>query len=292
MTSTGKFEARSLATSALIVNLSLSVWTGRKLDRGVSQEIERNKNTKTRVGNYHKNLFAGSVSLEAINKICNEARSWHYLMTQPWGDNGDRLLSAMILLEYKQQLEDYEDRFWTAVNEFLSDYPNLVSAAAFKLGGLFNRADYPDVTEVKSKFGFKYTLSPVPTAGDFRVDIGQSGLEELRDHYEHVLKAKVDSAMHDAWDRVQRVLEHMSERLEDATGGKHKIFRDSLVDNALELCDLLKHFNLTNDPKLEQLRKDLEQVIRGLDGESLRKSDKLRRDTKVEVDTLLEEYAA
>ena len=78
-----------LSGSALIVNLSLSVWTGRKLDKRVSEEVDQAKSTRTRAGNYHKNLLAGSGKLEEITKVANAVRTWHYTVTQPWGDNAN-----------------------------------------------------------------------------------------------------------------------------------------------------------------------------------------------------------
>ncbi len=57
----GNFSVSKLSSSALIVNLSLSVWTGRKLDKRVSEEVDQQNSTKTRAGNYHKNLLAGFI---------------------------------------------------------------------------------------------------------------------------------------------------------------------------------------------------------------------------------------
>jgi len=39
------------------------------MDKQVSQEIDRDKATKTRAGNYHKNLLAGSGKLDEIVKL-------------------------------------------------------------------------------------------------------------------------------------------------------------------------------------------------------------------------------
>lgn len=279
----------SLSTSALIVNLSISVWTGRKLDKRVSQEIDQGKNTKARAGNYHKNLFAGSTSLEHVNKLAGEIRTWHYHMTQPWGDNGDRILNVASMLEYRMQLENYEQQFVDAVNVFLKEYNTLISTAAFTLGDLFVREDYPEAEEIESKFGFNYMFSPVPMAGDFRLDINMQGLQELQAQYEEALKNRVQMAMDDAWGRVTKVLNHMSDKLEDTAEGKHKIFRDTLVDNAIDLCEVLRNFNLTGDPKLETVRKRLEALLRGLDGDSLRQSVELRHAVKRDIDILREE---
>ena len=289
-------EVTKLSGSAIIVNLNLSVWTARKMDKGVSQEIDQAKSTKTRAGNYHKNLLAGSGKLEEITKLANAVRTWHYTHTQPWGDNGDRVLPMTMFVDYRSRLTGYENEFATSVNNFLNEYDTLVTAAAFQLGNLFNRDDYPARDQIVGKFGFRYAFAPLPESGDFRVDIGEQGLTELRDHYEGVMSERTTTMMKDAWDRLYDVVSKMSERLADdvdpSTGeSKRRIFRDSLVDNAVDVCKLLKHFNTTNDTKLESMRQQLEDALRGVDAKSLRESDLLRDQTKRKVDALLDKFA-
>ena len=289
-------EVSKLSGSAIIVNLSLSVWTARKLDKRVSEAVDQQNATKTRAGNYHKNLLAGSGKLEELTKLANAIRTWHYTNTQPWGDNGDRVLPMTMFTDYRARLHEYETNFATSVNNFLNEYDTLVAAAAFQLGDLFNREDYPLREHIVDKFGFRYAFTPLPTSGDFRVDIAEQGLNELRDHYEGVLTERTTTMMKDAWDRLYDALTKMSERLADdvdpKTGEpKRKIFRDSLVDNAVEVCKLLKHFNTTNDIRLETMRQQLEETMRGVDAQSLRDSDLLREQTKTKVDALLDKFS-
>ena len=290
----GNFSVSKLSSSALIVNLSLSVWTGRKLDKRVSEEVDQQNSTKTRAGNYHKNLLAGSGKLTEITKVANATRSWLYGVTQPWGDNGDRVLNMSYFLEFKDRLADYEGQFSKAVNEFLTDYDTLVSAAAFQLGDLFNREDYPLREVIEAKFGFRYNMIPLPQAGDFRVDIGEEGLKELQEQYEGVLKARVEGAMREAWDRLHDCMTRMSERLTDDTDSngdpKRKIFRDSLIENAVEVCGLLKAFNITNDTRMDEMRRQLEDAMRNVNADSLRDSDTLREMTKRKVDAILDKF--
>lgn len=289
-------EVSKLSGSALVVNLNLSVWTARKLDKRVSAEVDEAKSTKTRAGNYHKNLLAGSGKLEEVNKLAGAIRTWHYASTQPWGDNGDRVLPMSMFTDYRAKLTEYELEFAKLVNGFLNEYETLVAAAAFQLGDLFNREDYPEREHIVGKFGFRYAFAPLPTAGDFRVDIGEQGLNELRNHYEGVMQQRTEGMMKDAWDRLYDVLSRMSDRLADGvdpeTGEpKRKIFRDSLVDNAVEVCKLLKHFNTTNDTRLEAMRQQLEEAMRGVDAATLRESDVLREQTKTKVDALLDKFS-
>ena len=55
-----------IQNSAMLVDLNISVWTGRKMDKKVSDEIDASKNTKARAGNYHKKLLAGTQKLEQL----------------------------------------------------------------------------------------------------------------------------------------------------------------------------------------------------------------------------------
>jgi hypothetical protein len=290
----GNFSVSKLSSSALIVNLSLSVWTGRKLDKRVSEEVDQQNSTKTRAGNYHKNLLAGSGKLTEITKVANATRSWLYGVTQPWGDNGDRVLNMSYFMEFKDRLADYETQFGTAVDDFLTDYDTLVSAAAFQLGDLFNREDYPTRETIQAKFGFRYNMIPLPQAGDFRVDIGEEGLRELQEQYEGVLKTRVEGAMREAWDRLHDCMTRMSERLTDDTDSngdpKRKIFRDSLIENAVEVCGLLKSFNITNDTRMDEMRRQLEDAMRNVNADALRDSDSLREQTKRKVDAILDKF--
>jgi len=284
-----------IQNSAMLVDLNISVWTGRKMDKKVSDEIDAAKNTKARGGNYHKHLLAGTQKLDGLQKLVSAIRIWHYTNTLPWSDGGSRLLPMTNFFEYKKRLNDFEQQYNDAVAEFLTDYPTLVTAAAFQLGDLFDAGEYPDVEKLKDKFRFRYVFMPVPEAGDFRVDVNEAGKKELQEQYEKFYSTKLGEAMQDAWTRLHECVKHMSEKLADAAtprqtkdGLNHtQIFRDSLIDNANELCDLLTKLNVTADPKLEQARQELERVLNGKTADALRNSDDLRRDTKAKVDEIL-----
>jgi len=75
--------------------------------------------------------------------------------------------------------------------------------------------------------------------------------------------------------------------LKDGTEVFAPVFRDSLVGNAVQLCDLLTRLNVTSDPKLETCRKKLESVLSGVSAGDLRDDDDLRLDVKSKVDAIL-----
>ena len=280
----------SIGSSAMLVELNISTWTARKLDKKVSAEVDVAKGAKTSAVNVNKNLLAGTGFLDTITKYAANARAWHLSQTLPWSDNGQRLLPVSNFITYKEQLGKLNENFDALVGKFIEAYPNLVSAAAFQLGDLFNRDEYPEADAIARKFKFNYNFFPVPQAGDFRVDIGEDAKQELALSCQHAYEDRLNNAMSEAWQRLHKCLSNISERLTVNDDGKEKIFRDSLVENAHELIDLLTHLNITKDPKLEQARVELFNTIGHHDAESLRSSVVAKESVKSKVDAILSKF--
>lgn len=284
----------SISASAVLVDLNISIWTARKLDKRVSEEINVAKNTTTNAGNYNKNLLAGSHTLTEITKYAAGIRHWHNTQTLPWSDNGTRMLPMANFMDYKQGLNVRLQTLETMFQTFFTEYPKLVNDAASKLGSLFDVSEYPDIETVKTKFRCRYVFSPMPDAGDFRVDAENQVKEELRQQYETEKNEKVHEAMREAWNRLHEVLQHISERMEDTVdenGNRvKKKFRESVIDNPAELCGLLTKLNVTKDPHLEEARRMLETAITGASVETLRESAAARVDIKRKVDDILKRF--
>jgi hypothetical protein len=281
----------SIASSAMLVELSISAWTARKLDKKVSAQVDLDKHAKTRAGNYNKNLLAGTGFLDTINKFAASSRHWHSTQTLPWSDNGLRLLPMSNFLSYKQNLVTLEQNYQALVDKFIVAYPNLVSAAAFQLGDLFDRNEYPDVEVVAKKFKFRVNYLPVPMAGDFRVDINEEAKAEIIQSCEGLYAERLGNAMKDAWTRLHECLLRMSERLADDDKGDRKRIHDTVIDNAVELTELLKHFNLTGDSNMETARIELMHAIKNHDADDLRESHLAREAVKTKVDAILSKFS-
>ncbi len=284
-----------IQSSAVLVELSISAWTGRKQDKQVSEEIDAAKHTKAKAGNYMKRLMAGTPHLDNVQKLVTGMRVWHYEQTLPWSDGGARLLPMKNFFDYKATLSNYETQFNDAVESFLIDYPTLVSAAAFQLGDLFNYDEYPDVDKVRDKFKFRYVFLPVPDTNDFRIDMDEQQKADLENQYKNFYDNKLSEAMQEAWNRLHDCVTKMSEKLADAPTPRitkegeiyTQIFRDTLITNAVDLCGLLTKLNVTNDPKLEAIRRRLEATVTGVEAKEVRENNTIRHDVKSQVDEIL-----
>lgn len=278
----------SISSSAMLVELNISVWTGRKFDKGVSQEIDTAKHTTTRAGNYSKRLFADEPIFDAIQKYTGNARTYHYHATMPWSDSGLRLLTTSMFFDYQKEITAMEMEFNNLVAQFINQYDKLVLQAQMKLGALFNPDDYPHVDTIEDKFKFSVKFAPVPEVGDWRVNVGQEAEAILKESYANYYQNNLTQAYADVWERTHEALTRMSEKL---SGDKKQIFRDTLVSNVMEMVDLLDKFNVTDDPKMRTAKHKLESVMLGITPDALREDDHLRLDTKNKVDSLLKELS-
>jgi len=279
----------TLSSSAMLVNLSIAQWSGRRLDKKVSAEIDIDKNTTTRVGNYHKALLAGDGELAGIQKLGSAIRTYHHSVTAPWADVGPRLLPTSLFFEYKKNMSRFEQQYTHAVNDFLNNYPYKVSMARHSLGDLYNPDDYPTTSELQGRFKIDISYMPLPESGDWRVDVGNQGLKDLKDQYETLYNASLSNAMSDVWSRLYDSLTRLSNGLR-IENGKRGIIVGSTFDGAKELCTLLSHLNLNNDTKLESMRQALENAMYGIDVDDVRNSDYQRTLLKSSVDSILDKF--
>ena len=283
-------NVKNISSSAMLVELNISVWTARKQAKNVATQVDVDNGTKTKVISAYKGLLAGDDSLAAIGKLASLIRTYHMGITSPWNDSGQRLLTTAYFLTYKKEMSRLEKEYWDLVNQFLPAYSTKISAAAFQLGNLFNRDEYPEVDKVQEKFGLSVRYTPVPESGDFRVDIGNEGMEELKAQYEEMYASNVGKVTQDAWDRLYKVLNQLSFGLrtnEDGTKGK---IYESVLDNASDLCEILQHLNVSGDTQLEAMRSKLQDSLCGIEVEDIKKSDYVRGTLKQDVDSLLDKF--
>lgn len=295
MTTQANTPRYNIDTCAMLVEFNASVWTARKLDKSTTEEVVSNKNAAAKdAARVNKHLLAGRSELDVVQQLVNRVRTFVYDNTLPWSDSGLRLLPTANFMKFTEKMNDFETEFEATVNAFVAIYPTLITAQAMALGQMFKRDDYPTANEIMTKFSFRVNYMPVPTAGDFRVDVGNAAQQELREKLERVAQERIDAAMADVRARLGDHLKRMSDRLTtDEVGGEAKArrFHGSLVDGALELCDLIKSLNVVGDATLEAARSELEMALVGVTADELRKNEAVREDTKKAVDSILDRFS-
>lgn len=263
-----------LHEKAMLVNLAISQWTARKLDKKASAEVAQAHGNNGDWGRYNKSLIA-KTALEEIAKIATEARTYHYANTLPWSDNGQRILPSARYMQYTTDMRAFCSRFDNAADQLEINYDSLVSQAQANLNGLFNPADYPPAHKARKSFAFSFDIDPLPTSADFRVNIGDAEAEIIRQQIEQRSADRVRTAMRDAAGRLLDAVQHAAAKLAD----KDAIFRDSMIGNIRDLCSILPALNITDDPTLAQAITDTTATLAKYEPQTLRDNPTIREKT-------------
>ncbi len=280
-----------LAEKAVLARPTISQWTARRFDRKASDAVTTANKAASNAGRFNKLLLAPD-ALGEVQRIDCAARDYHYSRTLPWTDEGARILPAAMYLDYARRMAGYRAEFEAAVTAFVAGYPDFVDASRARLGDLFNAADYPAATDVRSRFRFDLAIFPIPSGDDFRLTVPDA----VRADVERRTAEALSAAIGDAGRRVSEAVGRMAERLRDyrpATGAAKAegIFRDSLVENVRDLVDVLPAFNLTGDPRFAAIVDRMRAELCRHGADTLREDSAVRAEVAAAAASILEDVS-
>src|SRR5262245_64743956 len=106
--------ASPLSRKATLIAVEFSQWTARKLDKRVTDKVNREHGAADDAGRYNK-LLIEAKRLEAINSVVSRARRLHYTMTKPWCDEGVRILPNAVHEKFAEEFRKLKREFEEAV---------------------------------------------------------------------------------------------------------------------------------------------------------------------------------
>lgn len=275
---------------AMLVNLNISTWTARKLDKKATETVAREYATSGIAGRYNKILIAQE-EIRKVEQAVGKMRAFHAENTLPWNQDGSRMLPSANYFEYVTAMNALRDEAQIAVGAFILLYPVLVEDARLRLNGLFNAADYPSPDRLASKFAFKIRFLPVPVSDDFRVTLGDEDINKIKQAIQNDVNDAFEAANRELWQRTYDAAKRMRDRL-DACGTPGTRFHDSAVDNVRDLCNLLPRLNVSNDPELDMLRLDIERDLLKYQASELKEDNGYRGEIIEAADDILKRMMA
>jgi hypothetical protein len=275
-----------LSEKAMLVELHMGWWQARTKDRTVTKEIHSIKDASVDAGLYLKRIL-GRDHVRPVQAIVVKARHTHYDLTLPWENSGKRILTAACYPEYQRVMANFKTEFEDAVEHLVATLDEKIEEQRLRLGDMFDRRDYPGDDAVRGFHYFDVRVSPVPEAGDFRVELDADEVDSIRTELEARTNDTLNAAMGHVWTRLRDVVAHVSTSL----GTADKVFRDTLISNVQHLNELIPQLNVTDDPNLESLRRDVERTLCNLDPKTLRSDDEQRADAAKTASELVDKMS-
>lgn len=306
-----------VAATHMLISMTIRMYEGNFKNKSKSQEIieDNNAHSKNAVRVY-ESLFADCDPLDKLKNLRGRMRQWFNRYTQAFNRNGLNLVSTeMYMNEINAQWPKWENEWNTLVNAFFASLNAEISKQAFQRGKAFDRSQYPTEDELRDKFELSHVTMPFPLSDNYVMKAQAEVLKVVRQRTDTYTQSCVQIAMTDAWERIKAHVERVRERMDavleydplateeikeyndDGSVKSVQIkkarkpkLHDSMLDDGLELCQLLKDMNVAKDPALEEARVALEKALIHVDMDSLKEDKALQTATRKAMQDLADKF--
>jgi len=268
-----------ITEKAMLAVVHISIWTAVKYDRKVSRDLADQHGAHKGAGRYNKQLLRSADKLDELRTLAGQIRQYFYKITLPWSDEGFRLLPSNLYFDLMARMREFEASFEQGVESFLRVYPQYIEQVRPELNGLFREEDYPGVEKLRTKFGVKLEILPIPSGADFRVQMSAEEQARVSREIDANVRESLTRGTEDLWRRLREVVAHMVERLNEPESR----FHGSLVTNVVGLVEILPRLNVNGDADLNHLAEQIQQRLCNYSAQDLKEHDLLRVTTATDA---------
>ncbi|MDY0088653.1 MAG: hypothetical protein RBS78_08930 [Coriobacteriia bacterium] len=271
---------KTLAEKAMLVRLTRGMLSTDVTDNGATALVE-NQTGVRRAGKYRKKLLADSAKFAAVREAYNALYTYHQQHTLPWTDAGPRLLPASMYFDYTQEIRQLRAACDNALLLLRQSWVQEIDNDRHRLGPMFNADDYP--ADPADKFYHEVQFMPVPSAGDFRVQIDPEDVASL----ENAISEAERGVSRHIIESLLEPLTHAAQKLATPIGAQGSVFRDTLIENIAEAVERLPKLDISGDPRIAEAIAETRQLVEKYYG----KEDLLRQQPEVRAQAAIDAKA-
>ena len=283
---------KGLDEKAVLISVKRRMYSPYKLDQEESK--------KYGAGNVNKHLFEGRDNKvkDTISKF-TDVYTYVKDNTVPWTTGVD-MLNIDHYMDFTSGLRQLVDTANQAVNSLCVVWDDEVQKDLVRLAkiavvrgkpNLADPSDYPNVDELRAKFGVDVRYMPVPTTGDFRVGISDEDKASPQQQLDDAETSATTHVLNSMITPMKRAIEKLSVPI----GSNGSVFRDTLIDNIVDVAERMNKVNLSDDPaiqnKIDDLRSLVGQYANPMGKDMLRSSQTVREKAVNQIDSLVSQMA-
>lgn len=194
-------------------------------------------------------------------------------MSLPFPEPGIRLIRQDQIDVFAEQLTGLKEELDEAVSRLDEHYAELKSAARVQLGSLFNPADYPDSLQGMFHVTWDFpSVEPPDYLRQLNPEVYRQECERVTNRFDEAVQLAEAAFV----EELQSLVSHVTERLSGKADGKPKVFRDSAIENLTQFFERFRNLNVRSNEQLDDLVSQCQQVVSGVEPQSLRDNQVLR----------------
>ena len=276
-----------LSEKVLLASLNVSCWTGRALDEKATSKVASSANVDTKAGRFNKALLPQKPEeFTALIQQGNEIRDKFRQMTLAYQQDGIRLMPVKVYVEWTEYLQKQVVIREKMVKTFVDAFPDLVLQAQLQLKTLFNKADYPLVTELPEKFTVANSFLPFTDVENLTLALNQADVERLK---VNIANSNAQSVAECNNEIVQRLFQAVM-RLAQRSCADANRFHDSVLRQLKDEVQLIPQLNFMDDQRINEFVNEASQLLI-FDAEAIRSSPVVKNNVSNQAVTLAENMA-
>ena len=171
-------------------------------------------------------------------------------------------------------LREREAALPAKVQVLVNNMPRLIESARKDLNGNFNMEDYPDLSDIASRFAIRWQWIAFDVPEGLSPELREVEAKKLRERFEEA-QQEIVCALREGF---AKLVSDAVERLKVAPGEKPRIFRDSLIENFKEFFDTFEMRNLMDDKDLGAIVEQAKALLAGVKPDTLRSNSTMRNE--------------
>ncbi|HIF31805.1 MAG: hypothetical protein ABGX22_08185 [Pirellulaceae bacterium] len=210
---------------------------------------------------------------KAVTGVRSRIVSFWRGISLPFPEPGVRLIRQDQIDVVAEQLTGLKEELDEAVWRLDERYAELKSVARDRLGSLFNPADYPDSLQGMFHVTWDFpSVEPPDYLRQLNPEVYRQECERVTSRFDEAVQLAEAAFV----EELQSLVSHLTERLSGQADGKPKVFRDSAVDNLTQFFERFRDLNIRSNEQLDDLVSQCQQVVSGVEPQSLRDNQVLR----------------
>jgi len=181
---------------------------------------------------------------------------------------------------FTEQLNLLKEELDEAVGRLDEHYAELKSAARDRLGSLFNSADYPESLQGMFQVAWDFpSVEPPDYLRQLNPEVYRQECERVASRFDEAVQLAESAFV----EELQSLVSHLTERLSGQDDGKPKVFRDSAIENLTAFFERFRELNIRSNEQLDDLVGQCQQVVQGVEPQTLRDNNVLRQSVSSEL---------
>jgi hypothetical protein len=274
--------AQRLRRTAAAVRVHFTWWgVHRTLTAAQKEEVGDNYGADARLLSAGKKII--DVRHEAFRRLTSiRSRAVNYWrgLTLPYVESGVRLIRQSDIEAFAHTMEDFRAELAQAEADLNLVYEQIKADARQRLGRLYDAGDYP--SEVRNLFALDFdfpSIEPPTYLMRLSPEIYAQEQERVARRFEEAVQLAEQAFTSE----LSRLVSHLSERLTAGSDGERKVFRDSAIANLVDFFGRFRDLNIRSNAQLDALVEQAQQIVSGVQPQTLRDSAGLRQHVATEL---------